>query len=96
MGAADFFSYAVGDTPEQAFDDAVIKAQHDFGHSGYSGTIAEKDTFCMIDVPEGREPHDYAGCMLQDDDPRINDKWGDAGCIKLGDKKYLFFGWASS
>lgn len=34
--------------------------------------------------------------MVFDGDPRIDDKWGDAGCIDLGDGWFLFFGWASS
>jgi len=28
--------------------------------------------------------------------PRIDSKWGPAGCIALGDNTYLFFGWASA
>src|SRR5262245_42519472 len=27
---------------------------------------------------------------------RVDDKWGPAGCIRVGPEEFLFFGWASS
>lgn len=33
--------------------------------------------------------------LIGNRDPRIDDKWGPAGCIKLTNGKYYFFGWAS-
>ncbi len=49
----------------------------------------------MIDCPEGTNPHRYAEQLVEDQDGRIDDKWGPAGCIDLGNDRYLFFGWAS-
>ena len=96
MGAESFITYARGDTAEEAFRAAVSEAQWDYGHSGYSGTIAEKDGFVMIALPTGEDPCDFAFALINNDDSRIGDKWGPAGCIDLGKGKYLFFGWASS
>ncbi len=42
MGADVFRVVAKGATVQEAFDSAVAQARHDHGHSGYTGTIAEK------------------------------------------------------
>lgn len=95
MGATTFFCVAKGKTSRQAFNDAVYDARYEHGHGGYTGTIAEKDDYVMIPLPQGADPFEYADKLIAEDDPRIDDKWGDAGCIYMGDDKYLFFGWAS-
>ncbi len=91
--------------PRAAFDEARQQAQWDYGHAGYTGTIAEKTTFLMrSERPiEVRAAHTLANKLVDEDDPRISDKWGPAGCIKLATDKrgagtcaWLFFGWASS
>lgn len=96
MGAETFFTESSGKTAKEAFDAAVEQAAYDYGHSGYTGTIAEKDCFVMIKVPEGKDPREYANKLIDDGDDRVDDKWGAAGCIDLGKGKYLFFGWASA
>lgn len=45
MGASRFESVACGDTMQIAFGEAVRQAQYEYGHRGYTGTIAEKDRF---------------------------------------------------
>ena len=99
MGSCEFFHEAEGRTPKEAFLKAQNEAFYDHGHSGYTGTIAEKSDFIMIKVPEGNNPQDYAQELVDHNDERIDDKWGPAGCIllKKGAKnnRYLFFGWAS-
>jgi len=42
MGASFFTTISHGNTIGEAFDEAVRRAQYDHGHSGYTGTIAEK------------------------------------------------------
>ena len=42
MGAADFFQVAEGGTPTEAFTNGVESAAYDYGHAGYTGTLAEK------------------------------------------------------
>jgi hypothetical protein len=85
MGAQTFCERVKGASAKKAFRDAVDQAKYDHGHSGYSGTIAEKDSFVMITCPDGIKPERYADQLLDD-----------AGCIDCGNGEYLFFGWASS
>lgn len=98
MSASDFTIRAGGNMPEEAFGEAKKEAQYDYGHSGYTGTIAEKDEF--VEIKEvGLKLLDevkraYAEKLINNGDSRIEDKWGPAGMIKLSNG-YLFFGWAS-
>lgn len=101
MGACDFFTRSSGDSPKDAFRKAVSDAKWESGHGGYTGTIAEKDSFVVILPPEGKDPEEYADELMAAGDPRVDDKWGPAGCIELPKKddkeqEYLFFGTASS
>lgn len=52
MGASEFTQIERGDTAAKAFRAAVDQAKYDHGHSGYSGTIAEKHEFVVIKAPE--------------------------------------------
>lgn len=98
MGAEQFIEESDGKTAKEAFFKAVEQALYDYGHRGYTGTIAEKDSFVMIPLPTSdcRSPRAYAQKLIDEGDARIDDKWGPAGCIDLGNGKYLFFGWASA
>jgi hypothetical protein len=98
MGAQIFSTQAPGKTAQEAFNNAVREAQHEYGHSGYTGSIAEKDSFVMIKdpIPGDMSVSEYAYKLVMDQDPRIDDKWGPAGCIHLGGNNWLFFGIASS
>lgn len=95
MGATTFGTTARGKTAREAFTAAVTQARFESGSGGYSGTIAEKRDYVMIALPAGRVANDYARELIDAGDPRIDDKWGPAGCIALGEDKWLFFGWAS-
>jgi len=100
MGAEVFFHATEGKNVQEAFRKAVEEAAYDHGHSGYTGTIAEKLDYVVIECPKGREPYEYADDLINNGDKRIDDKWGPAGAIKLkpmdGSNMWLFFGWASS
>ncbi len=96
MGADSFIHKASGKNAREAFSAAVEDAAYWHGHGGYTGTIAEKSSFVMIDCPDDVDPEEYAEKLMDEDDHRIDDKWGPAGCIDLGEGQYLFFGWASS
>lgn len=97
MGAESFSQKAQGRTAREAFNSAVEEAQYDHGHSGYSGTIAEKDSYKMCaPTPEGMTPEEWADTLTSREDHFSDDKWGPAACIDCGDYTYLFFGWASS
>ena len=107
MGADSFINQAKGSSAEDAFHKAKAQAEYDYGHAGYTGTIAEKSEFVLFTPPEGvvsqkeivawaesAQNHDTNG----DDklDEVANDKWGPAAAVKLPDGSFLFFGWASS
>ena len=97
MGAEQFDHAAEGKTAREAFDKAVAEACYSYGHSGYTGTIAEKTEFVMVGKAATlEEARAIADKLMEDSDPRIDDKWGPAGCIKVGKGSYLFFGYASS
>jgi hypothetical protein len=53
MGATTFITTARGTDTLDAYDVAVAQAQHDHGHGGYTGTIAEKDGFIVVESPQG-------------------------------------------
>jgi len=96
MGAQEFYCRAKGRTATEAFQAARDQAYYDYGHRGYTGSLAEKSTFAEIKVPDGKSPLEYARELMENDDGRICDKWGPAGAIKIDKETWLFFGWASS
>lgn len=95
MGSTVFFHTSEGKTAKTAFNKAVKECRKSCGNGGYTGTIAEKSSYIMIDLPKGKEPMDYADELIDNDDERIENKWGPAGCFKLPDNQWFFFGWAS-
>lgn len=98
MGAETFQQEASGLNVGDAFNNGVEAAAYDHGHAGYSGTLAEKTEFEEIDLPKGEEVYAFSSKLIEENDIRIDDKWGPAGAIKIPDKDntWLFFGWASS
>lgn len=149
MGACDFTATAYGTSAQDAFDVAVGAARQEYGHRGYSGTIAEKQTFTLFEIDEPLylrlvrarlksceatlktmetkketdwrfepltltaatlraesttptfQPETLANHYLNIGDPRIDDKWGPAGCLPYPqekgktNRKFFFFGTAS-
>jgi hypothetical protein len=64
MGAADFMTVGYGKTANEAFDKANAEARWEHGNGGYTGTIAEKGSFVLFDVPEGLSPMQAANAAL--------------------------------
>jgi hypothetical protein len=110
MGAETFRQIGRGATHRAAFQAARDQALYDYGHRGYTGSLAEKQDYVLIEVPAtfvhdpevkgwagpvSREAQ-YAEKLIDNDDPRISSKWGPAGCIQIALGEWLFFGWASS
>jgi hypothetical protein len=95
MGAQDFTSTAKGKTAQEAFNNATEQARYEYGHGGYSGTIAEKHEFVMYVPKPGQTPGEMVDAFEKDWSGPYADKWGPAGCIDLGDGEFLFFGSAS-
>ena len=98
MGGNTFTNILVAPDAKLAFRALVEDAKHQCGHGGYSGTIAEKDSFVMIDTVETEgDALALSDRLIDNQDSRIDDKWGPAGCIEIkSEKAFLFFGWASS
>ncbi len=53
-----------------------------------------KSSFKTVECPGGREPREYADSVLDDDGDDVFTKDGPAGCVRLEDGRWLFFGWA--
>lgn len=86
MGAESFTTTAEGTDLRAAFNTAVEHAQYDYGHAGYTGTIAEKDDVVVIESTpmSERDAENLANRLIYDGDPRIDNKWGPAGAIAIG------------
>jgi hypothetical protein len=92
MPTESFVCYGEGKTAQEAFDSERAAFREAWGGQEYTGTIAEKDSFVMIDLPAGEDAEAYAYSLIDANDPRIADKYGPAGCIEVGGDEWLFFG----
>jgi len=85
MGATTFLCYVPISDPREAFLQACDEARMEYGHGGYTGTIAEKSDFVIIE----RDPQwtflaeRRANELLSHSDSRICDKWGPAGALAV-------------
>jgi hypothetical protein len=109
MGAEPFNVTYEG-TLESAFIQAKEDAFYNYGHAGYTGTIAEKGTFLKIDIPlkyNGKIASPQASELINDieaDSPNVpqwilkayHDKWGPALAIRVGPSRWCFLGWAAT
>ena len=97
IGAEEFCTSGTGETVQEAFHEARERAFYDVGHEGYSGTIAEKNSYKLIPC---EMTHDAVDALvdkcLEDMDHWCQDKWGPAAAIQVLSSKWVFFGWASS
>jgi hypothetical protein len=80
MGACDFTNYVENTDVSKAFDIAHENAQHEHGHGGYSGSIAEKDGYTVLsrEPLAGEELQAFINAHMQD-----NDKWGPAFAVPM-------------
>lgn len=105
MGATDFECRVMIPEIGKAFGEARDHAAWEHGHGGYTGTIAEKHDYIVVeDDPRPlKEARVLAEEMMEDDDERVTDKWGPAAAIPLCRDEdagralagWLFFGYAS-
>jgi len=100
MGAEFFEEYSRNVEPlRKAFRVAYEQAEYDYGHSGYTGTIAEADGYeeigSCLDLPEEIEKWTK---KIEEEAK----KWGPALCVKLLHPEtkahvgWYMAGWASS
>ena len=91
-GGTDFWDWGQGSDPRKVFSDLQARAQHEYGHGGYSGSIAEKDGY-KIRSREKMNTKEAEAFANRDIDN--NDKWGPAFAIPSGNG-WLFYGIAST
>jgi hypothetical protein len=111
MGGAAFFCVASGKTMGVAFKAAVKEAQHEYGHAGYTGTIAEKSSARQLNLGDHwlshvrtieldeDEAEMFVDAVREHADPPY-DKWGPADAFEIapdedGKRRWVFFGDAS-
>lgn len=87
-------------TAEEAFQVATNNAKYDDGNDGYTGTIAEKNSYIMVGKTKtANEAKRMAKNIINNGDPRIDDiddKYGPAGCIEFDEPPgWIFFDMAS-
>jgi hypothetical protein len=86
MGATTFTTNVIPLTdPRAAFAKACEDARYSSGNEGYTGTVAEKDGYviCSDKVLSEHSAVLLADQLINDDDPRVTDKWGPAGAIPI-------------
>lgn len=103
MSGEWFVTISEGDSVEEAFRKAVKDAQYWHGHRGYTGTIAEKDSYNVIFEPRlnfdnmtDREIMDHFWGEQWLDNDKVSQKWGPCGAVKIRPNRWIFFGCASS
>jgi len=52
MGACNFFDMEFGKGVREAFNLATHRARYEYGHGGYTGTIAEKSDYVLVARPK--------------------------------------------
>jgi hypothetical protein len=85
MGAQEFIVEAEGSNVQAAFKAAHEQATREHGHGGYTGSLAEKDSFVLIDT-QHRTREEAIECgekLLANDDPRCDDKWSRTTTMRL-------------
>jgi hypothetical protein len=63
MGSANFRTINTGVNAEAAFDQAVAQAFDEYGYEGYTGSIAEKDSFIIVRLPLNVEAELVVGAL---------------------------------
>jgi len=110
MGAEIFYNRRKGTEPSTLFSEERENACYEYGHGGYSGTIAEKGSYTMSNKPSEIDADKWIEMVeefdeedreqehyraLKKDFDVYDDKWGDALCVPTDDG-FIFCGWASS
>ena len=85
-GTEPFVDYGYGTNANNVFIFLKKQAQYEYGSTGYTGTIAEKDGFVMAtrEVMTESQAREYANKHYND-----YKKFGDAGCVAFGEEKIL-------
>ena len=84
MGAEYFSEFKIGTykSANEAFNELLISASYENGHCGYTGSIAEKSYFKMVDLPKRTRLPEFLS-KADEIDGFWQDKWGPAACVEL-------------
>jgi len=107
MGATTFRNSTNAKTAELAFQRLQDNAFYEYGHNGYTGTIAEKPGFTLFTPPEDMSPKEFIWTIINEGEKSdikevkeayelYDDKWANAVCVQTGEDLWTFFGWASA
>ena len=96
MGKQYFEVIVEGSNAQQAFEIARDDALRNHGHSGCTGTIAEKETFTIVSMLPSTLSSKKAikATVRKLRDSTFSSIHYPAGCIRLSSKQFLFFGWS--
>lgn len=101
MGAEAFTHEVTALTPRAGFEALVKKAQYDYGHAPYNGTISTCEMGRCTKVFTQATPENMKKAYEYVEEQNFGSKWVadyiDLGPTKRANKKhvYLFYGWAS-
>lgn len=85
-GGSDFHQFGHGADVKEAYRNAMEDARHEYGHRGYTGSMAEKNGYEV----RSREPMTQADAYkFADRDLEKNDKWGPAFAVPVTEEKLL-------
>ena len=102
MGAERFDQFQKGTNAKKAFSAAHDEACYEYGHRGYTGSLAEKHEFELRNGGKPLTMKDAEAFADRDLEENDHDKWGPAWAIKVkADDSdailgFLFYGYASS
>lgn len=102
MGAERFDEYQNGTDAKLAFNRAHERACYDYGHRGYTGSLAEKSQFEIRNGGKAVKLSEAEAFADNDLDENDHDKWGPAWALKIkaDDSDHIigfyFYGYASS
>jgi hypothetical protein len=102
MGAERFDQYQAGKQSQEAFGKAREEAFYEYGHRGYTGSLAEKYEFILRNDGKPLTKKEAEAFADFDLDQNDHDKWGPAWAIAIRSDDsseivgFLFYGYASS
>ena len=96
MNTAKFRTFAKGNTPTEAFNNAKRYVEC----MGFSNAVDKKKSIKAITIPndvnlDKKSIIKHTNDLLNNEDSRISSPTGSAGYISLGNNEYVFFGFVS-
>jgi hypothetical protein len=102
MGAERFDVFQEGTNAKEAHQAAFEQAGWDYGHRGYTGSLAEKPKFEIRNGGKALTKAEAEAFAERDLDENDHDKWGPAWAVPVRAEDsekvigFLFYGYASA